>query len=61
MRKKTYQVPLSKVMIALTNGNILEASKPGLDFDEPGTGGVDVNPGEGHHPGEAFSNKSVWD
>lgn len=33
----------------------------GKNFEDPDTGEVPVNPGEGYDPGEAFSKTSVWD
>ncbi len=56
-----YIVPQTKLHCYLPRNVLLAASG---NFEEPETGEIGVNPGEGHEPEEALSksiNFSVWD
>ena len=58
--KRQYEVPQAMIWDSNMETSLL-ADSTGLNFEEPGTGEIPVNPGEGHDPGEAFSKTSVWD
>lgn len=58
--KRRYETPLTTTWDSSMESCLL-ADSTGLNFEEPGTGEIPVNPGEGHDPGEAFSKTSVWD
>lgn len=60
MRNK-YEKPSIIALCYEMEENILTTQSTGTNFEEPGTGEVPVNPGEGHDPGEAFSKGSIWD
>lgn len=59
--EKIYISPLLKVLTHTSVDAVLASSS---NFEEPGTGEIGVNPGEGHEPSEALSkpmNLSVWE